>query len=117
MADEVCEVVLTADSEEWLVEFARSLVSDRLVACGQHLTPIRSVYRWQDEIRQDTETRVALHTTQDLVPAVLERVASEHPYEVPCVLVIPIMGGNPAYLDWVRAETRDPMSTETGELS
>lgn len=108
MSEDVCEVVVTADSEEWLVEFTRSLVADRLVACGQHMTPVRSVYRWRGEIQQDTETRVALHTTADLVPAILERVSQEHPYEVPCVLVVPVVAGNPAYLDWVRAETQDP---------
>jgi periplasmic divalent cation tolerance protein len=107
MAEDVCEVVITADREEWLVGFTRSLVAEGLAACGQHLTPVRSVYRWQGEIQQDTETRVALHTRANLVPAILERVGREHPYDVPCVLVLPVVGGSPAYLDWVRAETGD----------
>jgi periplasmic divalent cation tolerance protein len=105
MIDQVCEVVITADNEEWLLNFTRSLVSDRLAACGQHITPIRSIYRWNNEIQHDRETRVALHTRLDLVPAILERVNREHPYDVPCVLALPVATGNPAYLDWVIAET------------
>jgi periplasmic divalent cation tolerance protein len=105
MTDQVCEVVITAEGEDWLLNFTRSLVSERLVACGQHVTPIQSIYRWNNEIQQASETRVALHTRLDLVPAILERVKREHPYDVPCVLALPVTAGNPDYLDWVIAET------------
>jgi periplasmic divalent cation tolerance protein len=108
MTDQVCEVVITANDEGWLLDFTRSLVSERLAACGQQVTPIESIYRWNNEIQQDRETRVALHTRLDLVPAILERVKREHPYEVPCVLALPVAAGNPDYLDWVIAETKAP---------
>ncbi|WP_432535296.1 divalent-cation tolerance protein CutA [Kineococcus arenarius] len=106
--DECCEVVITGPDAEWMVAFTRRLVEDRLVACGHHLTPIRSVYRWQDAIEDETETRVALHTRTSLVPEVIERTNTEHPYEVPCVIATPLVAGNPAYLDWIVAETREP---------
>ena len=44
VSDAICEVVITADDEGWLLEFTRALVRDRLVACGQHVTPVRSIY-------------------------------------------------------------------------
>lgn len=47
---------------------------------------------------------MALHTRIALVPHIVERTNSEHPYKVPCVAVLPMTGGNPAYLAWV-AET------------
>ena len=47
MTEQICEVIITADSEDWLVSFTRSLVEERLVACGQHVAPIRSIYRWE----------------------------------------------------------------------
>jgi periplasmic divalent cation tolerance protein len=108
MTNQVCEVVITANDEGWLLDFTRSLVGERLAACGQQVTPIESIYRWNNEIQQDRETRVALHTRLDLVPAILERVKREHPYEVPCVLALPVAAGNPDYLDWVIAETKAP---------
>ena len=46
MTEPICEVIITAGNEDWLISFTRSLVEDRLVACGQHIVPIRSVYRW-----------------------------------------------------------------------
>jgi periplasmic divalent cation tolerance protein len=108
MTDQVCEVVITAEDEDWLLDFTRSLVSERLVACGQHITPIQSIYRWNNEIQQSSESRVALHTRLDLVPAILERVKREHPYDVPCVLALAVAAANPDYLNWVIAETKAP---------
>ncbi|GLY05194.1 hypothetical protein Acsp01_55730 [Actinoplanes sp. NBRC 101535] len=104
---DVCEVVITAADPEWLAAFTRSLVTDRLAACGQQITAIRSLYRWDGAVQDDPESRVALHTRLDLVPAIVARAEAEHPYDVPCVFALPILAGNPAYLDWVRAETRD----------
>lgn len=104
MTDDVCEVIITADDEGWLIDFTRSLVADRLAACGHH-QPIRSVYRWQGGIQEERELRVALHTRTSLVDKIIERVRSAHPYDIPCVLALPMISGNPAYLDWVLAET------------
>ena len=105
MADDLCEVVITAPDPDWLANFTRQLVQDRLAASGHHITPIRSIYRWQGEIYDRTEARVALHTRSDLVPRIVERVNHEHPYEVPGLVVLPMIDGNPAYLQWIRDET------------
>ena len=102
---DVCEVVITAADPQWLADFTRRLVADRLAACGQQVAAIRSIYRWDGEIQDDPEARVALHTRTDLVDRIIERANAEHPYEVPCVLALPVLAGNSAYLDWVRDQT------------
>lgn len=104
MTDDVCEVIVTADDEGWLIDFTRSLVTDRLAACGHH-QPIRSVFRWDGAIQEERETRVALHTRRSHLDTIIERAQAAHPYDVPCVLALPVIGGNPAYLDWVRDAT------------
>ena len=108
MDEALCEVVITADDEGWLHDFTRALIRDRLVACGQHVTPVRSVYLWHGAIEESLETRVALHTRASLVPAVLERTRTEHPYDVPCVLALPVAQVDPDYRAWVIESTRDP---------
>ena len=72
MTEPICEVIITADSEEWLINFTGSLVQDRLAACGQHISPIRSIYRWEGSIHDDREVRVALHTRTSLVQHIVE---------------------------------------------
>lgn len=103
--DRIVEVIVTADDAEWLADWTRSLVDDRLAACGQNIATVRSIYRWEGEVQDDAEARVALHTRESLVPAIVERADDEHSYDVPCVLALPVVGGNPAYLDWVREQT------------
>jgi periplasmic divalent cation tolerance protein len=106
--EECCEVVVTAADADWLAGLTRTLVEERLAACGHVISPIRSVYRWQGGVQDEPEARVALHTRRSLVPAIVERAGQLHPYDVPCVLALPVVGGNPAYLEWLAAETREP---------
>ncbi|MGK5441114.1 divalent-cation tolerance protein CutA [Micromonospora sp. URMC 105] len=102
---DVVEVIITGPDAEWLAAFTRRLVDDRLAACGHNVAPIRSIYRWQGSVHDEPEARVALHTRASLVEAITARVNEEHPYEVPCVIALPVADGNPAYLQWVLDET------------
>jgi len=102
---EICEVVITAADADWLRGFTRRLVEDRLAACGQQIAAIRSVYRWDGAVQDDPEARVALHTRTALVDRIVERANAEHPYDVPCVIALPVVAANPAYVEWVLTET------------
>jgi periplasmic divalent cation tolerance protein len=106
--EECCEVVVTAADADWLAGYTRTLVEERLAACGHQVAAIRSVYRWEGAVHDEPEARVALHTRRSLVPAVVARTAELHPYDVPCVIALPLVDGNPEYLRWVVAETREP---------
>jgi periplasmic divalent cation tolerance protein len=106
--EEFCEVVVTAADAGWLAGFTRTLVEERLAACGHVAGAIRSVYRWDGEIHDEPEARVALHTRRSLVPAIVARAGELHPYDVPCVIGLPLVAGNPAYLRWIADETRAP---------
>ena len=108
MDEECCEVVVTAADADWLADFTRTLVEERLVACGHVLERVRSVYRWDGAVHDEPEARVGLHTRRSLVPAIVARTNELHPYDVPCVIALPLVAGNPAYLRWIVEETRDP---------
>lgn len=105
--EDICEVVITASDEAWLLAFTAQLVRDRLAACGQH-SRVRSLYTWDGALEDERETRVALHTRTSLVDAILTRTLAVHPYQVPCVIALPITQANPAYADWVREATVAP---------
>ena len=105
MDEEFCEVVVTAEDAGWLAGFTRTLVEERLAACGHVIGEIRSVYRWDGAIHDEREARVALHTRRSLVPAIVARAGELHPYDVPCVIALPLVGGDPAYLRWIGEET------------
>jgi periplasmic divalent cation tolerance protein len=103
---ECVEVVITAESADWLADFTRQLVEDRLVACGHNIAPIRAIYRWEGEVYDETQARVGLHTRASLVPAIVTRAGRDHSDDVPCVIALPIISGMAEYLEWIYAETR-----------
>jgi periplasmic divalent cation tolerance protein len=106
--EEFCEVVVTGPDAEWLAGFTRTLVEERLAACGHVQGAVRSIYRWDGAVQDEAEARVGLHTRRSLVPAIVVRTAELHPYDVPCVIALPLAGGSADYLRWVAEETRDP---------
>ena len=109
---ELCEVVITAPDPDWLKDFSRKLIEDRLAASAHNYTPVRSIYQWLGQVYERSEGRVSLHTSRSRVPEIVARVRREHPYEVPGVSTRPIDGGNPDYLAWIEQETSATRRTE-----
>jgi periplasmic divalent cation tolerance protein len=103
--DDVCEVIVTAPDAAWLADLTRELVEARLAACGHNIASIRSIYRWDGGVHDEGEARVGLHTRTRLVPKIVDHVNRTHPYQVPCVLAIPAVAGNPAYIQWILDST------------
>lgn len=99
------EVVITAESAEWLADFTRSLVEERLVACGHSVSPIRAIYRWEGTVHDEAQARVGLHTRASLVSAIVARASRDHADDVPCIIALPVVSGLHAYLKWIYDET------------
>ena len=100
-----CFVYVTCGDKDEAKSIARTIVTERLAACANLIPGMTSIYRWQGEIAEDDETVLILKTRDDLVAALTERVRTLHSYDCPCVVALPVTGGNPAFLDWIAAET------------
>jgi periplasmic divalent cation tolerance protein len=98
-------VYMTTGSMDEARRIGRELVSSRLVACVNLIENMRSLYWWEDEIQEDREVVLIAKTKASLVPELVERVKSIHSYDCPCVLSLPVLDGNRAFLDWISAET------------
>src|SRR5215207_10005888 len=89
---------LPADADG--VTFAQTLVEARLAACVNLLPVMESVYRWEGKVDQERERQLIIKTSRLTVAALWERVRELHPYEIPEFIVLPIIDGNDAYLQW-----------------
>ncbi|HSH46214.1 MAG TPA: divalent-cation tolerance protein CutA [Longimicrobiales bacterium] len=94
-------VLVTTPDEETATSLVTTLVEEGVVACGNILPGIRSIYRWQGAVENSTEALVVFKTTTDGAVRLAERVPALHPYDVPEVLVLPVEGGHRPYLDWI----------------
>lgn len=99
-------VFVTAPDLAQARALARALVGERLAACANLVPQIESIYHWDGAICEDPEVLLILKTRAALLPALAARVKALHPYQVPEVIGLPTEGGLPAYLDWVRQQTR-----------
>ena len=86
-------------------ELGRTLVAERLVACVNVLSPMQSIYRWQEAVEQASERQLIMKTAAARVEELQARLAALHPYEVPELLVLPVADGGAAYLAWLEEST------------
>lgn len=98
-------VLVTAPDAETGARLARALVAEGLVACVNIVPGLRSFYRWQGALQEETEVLLVIKTRADRLPALTERVRALHPYELPEVVALATAGGSDAYLAWVRTES------------
>jgi len=108
LADDLCEVIVTAPDAEWLGALARQLIETRLCASAHVVAPVRAIYEWQGTVEDVVEARAFLRARRTALETIVKVVTARHPYEVPNVTAIPIIGGNSDYLAWVREATTDP---------
>ena len=94
-------VLSTFPSADKAAEIARVLVGEQLAACVNVVPGVRSIYRWQGAIHEDAEHLAVIKTTRARFDALAARLAGLHPYEVPEILALPIVGGAAPYLAWL----------------
>lgn len=105
-APEIC-VIWSTVPPALSAALAKSLLEKNLAACV-NITPVRSLYRWNGECCDDEEHLLIIKTRRDLADAVIRALKAEHPYDVPEIIVLPVITGHAPYLDWVYAETNPP---------
>lgn len=99
-------IYMTAGSKDEAKKLGMALVSNRLVACVNIIDGAESLYWWEGNLQDEQEVVLIAKTKESLVGEVVEKVKSLHSYSCPCVVSVPLAGGNDAFLDWVRRETR-----------
>ena len=105
MHEDVVLLLTTVPVGEPGERIARALVDERLAACVNLYAPMTSVYRWKGGVETDVERQMIVKTTAEQLSRIKARVAELHAYELPELLVVPVIDGGEEYLNWVRSET------------
>ena len=78
----------------------QAMVERRLAACGQ-TWPIRSCYRWEGRVVTDEEHVLLLKSVDVHFGAVCDLIRSLHSYDLPSIVMIPLEGCGPGYMEWL----------------
>ena len=96
---------ITASDMEEARKIGTILVEEKLAACVNIFSGMQSMYMWKSRVEQSQETVIIAKTTESLQQRLLEQVRKIHSYECPCVVFLPVAGGNPEFLQWIDEET------------
>ena len=107
------EVHVTTPDAATASRLAHLLVDDGLAACVQVLPGVTSTYRWRGALETAEEHLLLVKTTAAAFGAIQARIGSEHPYETPEVLAVPVVAVAPGYAAWVRAAVDPRRHAET----
>lgn len=105
MTDKIV-VLSTCGSAEEAEQLARKLVEERLAACVNVLSPVRSFYRWKGIIEDAAEWLLVIKTSRPLFDRLRSLLEFSHSWEVPEILAIPVLDASPNYLAWMEGELR-----------
>lgn len=102
---EVLIVLTSLPDRESARKLARHMIEQRLAACVNVLSECHSIYRWQGKIESAQEVPVLIKTTAARYSEVERAIQSQHPYELPEIVAVPVSAGLARYLAWIENET------------
>jgi periplasmic divalent cation tolerance protein len=98
-------IFITASGEDEAAKIGHALVGARLAACVNIVRGIRSVYRWQGTVEDESEVLMIVKTQKALFEEVAKKVKELHSYSVPEIIALPLVEGSADYLKWLKEST------------
>jgi len=105
-ANDYILVLCTCPSQSDADAIATALLEERLAACVNQLSGIKSLYRWEGRVMQDDEILLLIKTSADLFENLEKAIKTRHPYETPEIIAVPIRAGSAEYLRWIGESTK-----------
>jgi len=102
----VAVIYVTTNNMQTARKISRTLVKEKLVACVNIIPKIESIYWWKDKIEKGKEVALIAKTVEKNVKKTIHRIKELHTYDVPEIIVLPIVGGLKEYLNYIVDETK-----------
>ncbi|MCA9400838.1 MAG: divalent-cation tolerance protein CutA [Candidatus Omnitrophica bacterium] len=94
-------IFITAKDEREAKKITNRLIDKGLIACGNIIPAITSIFFWQGKVDEESEALLILKTKKERFASIVKEVKKMHSYDVPEIIAIPIIDGNEDYLKWV----------------
>lgn len=95
----------TTPTIELANHIAETLVEESLAACVNLSAPSLSIYSWENKLHHDEEFTLTIKTSVKRQADCIARIQELHSYDVPEIIVLPIIEGSEQYLQWIADET------------
>jgi periplasmic divalent cation tolerance protein len=99
-------VITTLPNIQEAKTLGRSLLDHGLAACIQIQEGVHSIYRWDDQICEETEVLLSAKTNETSWPALESYIVEHHPYDLPEIIALSPSQYSEAYGAWVSKELK-----------
>jgi len=103
--DSVIIIFITCGDKEDAQNISSVLVSNHLIACGNILSDVTSIFRWENRIENEDEVLLIAKSRHSRFDEIMKIVKEIHSYETPEIIALPVVAGSEDYLTWVMEET------------
>ena len=79
----------------------KTLVGEKLVACGTILPGVRSIYEWEGKMEDASEVLVLFKTAGPAYAKLEKRMLKLHPYDMPEIVALEAGAASKGYAAWV----------------
>lgn len=107
MHEKVVFIYITFSSEEEAKKIGKILLEERLCACVNIYSQVKSLYWWEEKIEEATESIMIVKTKYSLAKKVEETILKYHSYTVPCIMIFSAEGGFKPFIEWIYKETKE----------
>jgi periplasmic divalent cation tolerance protein len=111
-ASKLVVALTTCPDAQTAKALAEAIVQERLATCVNRISGVASTYFWDGRLQDESEILLIIKTSEARVDELKARLKSLHPYELPELVMLPVAGGNEAYLEWVRQGVEKERRTE-----
>lgn len=101
-------ILVTSASKKEAGAIAQALIKKKLAACVNITKAAESLFWWKGKVDAAKELLLIIKSKRALLPRIIKTIKSKHSYDVPEVIALPIISGNPDYLRWIDDSLRKP---------
>lgn len=98
-------IYVTTSDEKKAMVIGEMIVEERLAACANVISDMKSIYWWKGNLEKDNESILILKTIDNNVNDIINRIKEIHSYDNPCIIAIPVSNVSDSYLEWINDET------------
>jgi periplasmic divalent cation tolerance protein len=99
-------IFITTGTDEEARQVGKALLKDRYAACVNIVPNVDSLFWWHDKLDKAQESLLMVKSKASLLHEIVRVVKEVHSYEIPEIIALPIIGGNPDYLEWINKEVK-----------
>jgi periplasmic divalent cation tolerance protein len=101
MKKKYISIFITVPNMKVANKITEFLVENKLVACVNIISKIKSVYWWKNKICKSNEQLLIMKSVKNNFNKIVKEIKKLHPYEVPEIVCVDIMA-NKDYLNWIK---------------